>query len=545
MVWLPVLGGLKTAARGQSRGYEYAVSWAMPPGELVDLFVPTFSGLLDNYWGTNPFKQHTEYFGLLTIVLAVFAAGIFWKRSMVKFFLGSAAAAILTALGGATPFFRILYILIPGFKLTRAPALIFFLASFSIVVLAAIGFEYAVVKREMDRKKFLSGALAALGIFILMIIVGAAAGPGLAGAKTKLFEMNGGAFTQGILLGFLLIMLTIGTVFLSLRRKLNTSYTTLIIIGLSLVSLIPLMSKFLPRGPKPEIYYAADDIVRFLKNDRSTFRVFPLYYSHAGDCYLLYHDLQSAGGYIPNPIQRYQDYIGAGVSVMFNPQGLIQYPRLVDLLNLKYVLCPNLPDDKDIGRYEPDVQRVILRLKDYLSRYRPVFRDTENSVFINDSVLPRAYIVADYRITEGNKVLDILKSPGFDPRTEVVLEDDPGLPHAPAKLPMTEANIVSYEANRVVCQTDGPVSGFLVLADNWHPDWRAFVDGKPVKLYRANYLFRSVYVPVGRHEVVFAFVSQSFNTGKIITILSLIAALALIVLPAVIKKRVPVENKPS
>ena len=145
--------------------------------------------------------------------------------------------------------------------------------------------------------------------------------------------------------------------------------------------------------------------------------------------------------------------------------------------------------------------------------------------------------MADYRLAGENDVLNILKSPGFDPRAEVVLEGDPGLPHAPAKLPMTEANVVSYEANRVVCQTDGPVSGFLVLADNWHPDWRAYLDGKPVKLYRANYLFRSVYVPVGRHEVVFAFISPGFNTGKTVTILALLACLGLMIGPAVLKKK--------
>jgi hypothetical protein len=43
-VWLPVLGGLKTVARGVERGYEYATSWALPPLELIDLIIPTFSG---------------------------------------------------------------------------------------------------------------------------------------------------------------------------------------------------------------------------------------------------------------------------------------------------------------------------------------------------------------------------------------------------------------------------------------------------------------------------------------------------------------------
>ena len=537
MIWLPVLGGLKTAARGQARGFEYAASWAMPPTELIDLFVPTYSGLLEGYWGKNPFKQHTEYFGLLTLALAIFAVITAWKKSPVKFFLFAAAAVVLTALGSATPFFRILYTVIPGFKLTRAPALVFYLASFSFVALASIGFEYTVVRRELETKKFLTAAGFTLAIFILMVLIGTAVGRNAAGDKINLYEKNSAVFTQGIFLGLGLIAVTVGIVYLGFRRKINTASAALIAIVLSLVSLIPLMTKFLPKGPAPERYYAADDVVQFLKNDRSTFRVFPFYYPHAGDSYLLYHDLQSAGGYIPNPIQRYQDYIGAGSSVMFNPQGLVQYPRLADMLNLKYIIAPNLPEDKDLNRYAPDDQRMILYLKNFLKRFKPVFQGARYAVFQNDSVLPRAYIVADYQVCEAKDVLGILQSPVFNPRSTVILEEDPGLLRAPEPLPMATATITEYGANRVVGQTDDPISGFLVLADNWHPDWRVSVDGRPAKLYRADYIFRAVYLPSGKHEVVFSFVSGAFNTGKIISFITLLACIVIISAPALIRKK--------
>ncbi len=548
MIWLPVLAGLKTAARGQARGFEYAASWAMPPAELIDLFVPSYSGLLEGYWGANPFKQHTEYFGLLTICLAVFAVIAAWKKSPVKFFLFAAAAVVLAALGGATPFFRLLYTVIPGFKLTRAPALVFYLASFSFVVLASIGFESAVVKRGMERKKFLTAAGLTLALFILMVLAGAAIGPNLSGDKAGLYENNSSAFTQGILLGLGLLALGLGTVYLAYRRKINTATAALIAIGLSLVSLIPLMTKFLPKGPAPEKYYAADDVVKFLKNDQSVFRVFPLYYPHAGDSYLLYHDIQSAGGYIPNPIQRYMDYIGVPSSVMFNPHSLVQSPRLTDMLNLKYVIAPNLPEDKDLSRYEPGDQELIRYVKNFLRRFKPVFQGARYAVFQNDSVLPRAYIVADYQVADAKDVLGIMQSPAFDPRSTVILEKDPNLPRAPGKLPMAEARITDYRANRVVCQTDDPVSGFLVLADNWHPDWRVSIDGRPAELYRADYIFRAVYLPSGKHEVVFSYISSSFINGKYLSLVSFILVLILLITSLwsrFIKKPHPANDPPA
>ncbi|KPJ72321.1 hypothetical protein AMJ52_06700 [candidate division TA06 bacterium DG_78] len=536
-VWLPVLGGLGTAARGVERGYEYAISWAMPPAELIDLFVPTFSGILQNYWGANPFKQHTEYFGLLTIIFAIFAIILYWKKSYVKFYVIATIAVILTALGGATPFFKILYTIIPGFKLTRAPSLIFYLASFSFIVLAAIGFEYFIIRKESEKKKFYTASGAVLAIFIILIIIAAAIGRDLAGPKAGIYDNNVSQFIQGIFLGVILIVFVLIMIFLALRQKMNILCVTIVMVVLALISQVPLMAKFLPKESSPEIYYAADDIVRFLKKDHSVFRVFPFqsspplnprYLYHHQDCYLLYHNIQSAGGYIPNPIQRYQDFIGAGTSVMFAPANLYQYPRFADMLNLKYIITPNLPDD--LSEFDPNSQKFIMEIKNHLARYTSVYRGRNFTVFQNDSVLPRAYIVPQYRIVKESDVLNILKSKEFDPKKIVILEEDPNVLLSNDEATLISVNISDYTANKITCKTDSPYSGFLVLTDNWHPDWKVFVDGGEQKLYRANYTFRAVHLTAGKHEVVFKYISHFFNIGKIISIIAFIVAIGLCII---------------
>jgi uncharacterized membrane protein YfhO len=39
----------------------------------------------------------------------------------------------------------------------------------------------------------------------------------------------------------------------------------------------------------------------------------------------------------------------------------------------------------------------------------------------------------------------------------------------------------------------------LVIGNIFDPGWKALVDGKPVSIYRTNYLFMGIIVPTGDH----------------------------------------------
>ncbi|MGB7055562.1 MAG: hypothetical protein WBE28_09610, partial [bacterium] len=393
-IWLPVLGGLGTAARGVERGYEYATSWAMPPLELVDLIIPTFSGILDNYWGMNSFKIHLEYFGIIAIIFAIFTVVLCWKKRYVKFYAIASLVVVLVAIGSATPFFRIPYTVIPGFRLFRAPALIFYLVSFSFVALAAIAFENVFVKKlEIPTKKLYMVGGIIIGVLALVAIIFSLGGDSIAKsmqdsvypklasewgaqtarAKISNLQNNYSDLVAGTWRTVIFAAIIFGLIYLATKRKVKSWIFAIVIIAISLFDQLTLVVKYLPEAPAPRQYYAADDITRFIKNDPSTFRVFPTpWYEHATDSYLLYHDIQSAGGYVPNPLKRYQEFIGAGQSVMFNPSNLIQYPKFLDLLNAKYIIAPTLPED--ISQYDPQTQRTIQQIRTYLARFQPAVR---------------------------------------------------------------------------------------------------------------------------------------------------------------------------
>ena len=46
---------------------------------------------------------------------------------------------------------------------------------------------------------------------------------------------------------------------------------------------------------------------------------------------------------------------------------------------------------------------------------------------------------------------------------------------------------------------------FLVYNDNYHSGWQAFVNGRQVDLWRANYAFKGLWIPRGENIVYMRF----------------------------------------
>ena len=69
------------------------------------------------------------------------------------------------------------------------------------------------------------------------------------------------------------------------------------------------------------------------------------------------------------------------------------------------------------------------------------------------------------------------------------------------------AHVSHFSANRVLFEVDaGPRADlWLVYADAWHPGWRAYVNGREVRIAQANLAFKAVQLEAGRNRVEFRF----------------------------------------
>jgi len=81
-------------------------------------------------------------------------------------------------------------------------------------------------------------------------------------------------------------------------------------------------------------------------------------------------------------------------------------------------------------------------------------------------------------------------------------------------------SVVSDTPDRLVVQLSSSSPGWLVLSDVWYPGWRAWTDGKPVPILKADYLFRAVKVRAGQHEIVMVYNPFSFWSGLVISLVA-------------------------
>ena len=167
--YLPVLEYVPYSPRAGGKGWEHAVSYSMPVEELLNTYLPQFSGILEGYWGRNGIHFHSEYLGATTLLLAFAGlAGDVGSKGFRRFWIGVLVVSVLWSLGGYTPFYQIVYAIVPGTKFFRAPSTMLMVVALAIAVLAALGTERA-LQGSLTRRYLIGWVVAGLVIALLAI----------------------------------------------------------------------------------------------------------------------------------------------------------------------------------------------------------------------------------------------------------------------------------------------------------------------------------------------------------------------------------------
>jgi len=114
-----------------------------------------------------------------------------------------------------------------------------------------------------------------------------------------------------------------------------------------------------------------------------------------------------------------------------------------------------------------------------------------------------------------------LISPTFNPRETVLLEPSAGPFLTATNAAQLKVRPKEFSAHRVRFETDASDGALAVISQSYYHPWKARLDGRPVKLLRANHAFQAVEVPPGSHSVSLCYEDWGFRIGALVSMATL------------------------
>lgn len=535
----------KTVEAGGARGYDYSTSWSLHPEEALSLIVPEFSGTSvstptspeNTYWGRNPFKLNSEYAGFVPLLLIPF---VFFRRrrnGRAWFFTGLGILALIYALGDTTPFFHVFYALVPGVKLFRAPSTIIPLYALMVATLGGLGLDAFLARGEEEAggREGVGGTgwkylWIAAAVFLVLAL--AASGGALARAwvatvyrgitpdKMRALQADLPSMSAGFWITFALCVSVAGIWEMLRRGLLGRRAAFGVVAVLALLDVWRVDPQFIQVMDAQSVF-GADDVVGYLQQQQAKGQVFRVLdagaYGQTPD-YLADHGIEQMAGHHGNEMARYRDLIGGTELQNVSASHL----RLLDLLNVEYLVAPQ-----------------AVRLP---AGYTEAYHGSQAVVYRNENALPRAFLADAVQVVPDSEAVARLISPAFDFRDTALLAMQPpagltlpapaqggGAGLAAAAAPPGTVHWRDHGLNEQSLDVSAARPALLVITENWYGAWKATVDGAPAPVLRADYSFRGIPVPAGKHVVTLRYDSPLLATSVRVSVVVL-GALALLAL---------------
>ena len=543
VAWSPRAGG---------HDYTYATSYSFPIVELFNLYLPQFTGMIDTvYYGPNNIHLHSEYIGGAVLLLASLAFGVTTRRTFRRFWVGTLIVSLLWMLGGSTPFFRIIYELVPGTKFFRAPSTIIYVFAFSLSILAALGAEQVLALRANTRVVF--GWLAFATAIALLATVGGVAKASSVLAESfaqsyvtnrgadpaavpqiveQVMSMNRGAILIGAWRSLLFTALAGISILAYLRGRITARVLMIVLPAVIAVDLWSIERKYWLFTPPARFQFASDPVIQYLKHEKEPGRVLvrapaPDSVNRDLDPYygrdlqgkgtgFMVHGIRTVTGYHGNELGRYDqlalDEYGANLPVQMTPAFWRHE-------NVRY-LYANVA--------VPDTQFRLL--------VGPVKNSAGSTAFLYrlPGNNPYAWVTSGMTKAPDSDVLPAVLDPRFDPLRLAVFSDTSALRMNPVSALPAPSGITTSTSDfgpgraTIVLSAPATPGAALVVSENYFPGWAAIVDGKPVPTYRVDFNLIGVPLPTGARSVALTFHDAAVDTGKGITVTALVLAALLL-----------------
>ncbi len=526
---------------GGGAGYDFATGWSLSPHELPTLAVASYAGFGQaTYQGFMSFTDYPNYLGLVPLLLGL--AGLTVReRWFARTLLALAALSLLLSFGRFFPvLYEPCYRLLPYFNKFRVPSMILILTGFAVATLAAAGSARIDL---LDRSRSRVVVLVLLGVGVVMLISGLGAGQGwhdghlksMAAAAERpapsptILGVAWGLQSADLIRGGLALATAAAAALFALGRvSFRKRGLVWVLLAVTVIDLLAVNGRIThPERSLKRIARNASGVTvlvdspRMLQGGESHAEAIRPDSDMVQLAAMLGHDrawplgqdaglnsgmiagVRSLGGYHPAKLFAF-DTIRNRLYDPKHPAG-----RVANwLAGAVLVFDGRLPDTifPRLAELGVDLDRTPV-----IAGSRVYYR--------NRSALPRARLVADWALAEGDLAtfLDSVQAGREPVALRVRLDAAPNPQPAPAVAPLPAVTFIEDGMNEIVLNAAPPTPAILVLADMWMPGWTVTINGESAPLLKADHALRAVALSAGNHEVRFVYSDPAMKQGLTVT----------------------------
>ena len=479
---------------------------SFPPENLLTLLSPVFFGDGENvfYWGRWYRWEMTLYFGVMGLILAVYA-GACGPRNRRRFAVTMTLVLMVLALGAHTPLFLLFYYYVPGFNLFRGSAKFIFQVSLFLTMLAGLGLD-TLAKNKRHRICLAwvclssAGVLAMCALWMRSTAAGPSAGfwPEAVNAIRQTKDIyrippNLSPAAAGFLaaksMGIAACTCALGAGLLWLARRFDRAVYAVALLGVGEV-LVFACANF----PTFDLEQTRFPAVAALRDDGPA------------DARIWFSRKSSFGM-----------SVGLGDIDGEEPGVLRRYAQLV------YV---TQGQDPDLATQYLNIKKRHRLLGMLRCKYAIAIREDSLGTLDLGETLPRVSLISECRVIPSrDDIFAALTDHSFDPRQTVILETAPE--PAPTGGEGGTVKILHATTDTLTVEADLPHPAVLLITDAYSKGWRARpLEGSVQDAYEvmpANYALQAVPLTAGKHRLQLEYVPRGFQIGKWVSLTSLLA----------------------
>lgn len=521
---IPGIEAYLNSARGTTDAKFVFDLYLLPLYNLITFIAPDYLGNPGtyNYIGSGFFYEKVFFIGIPAFIFLLYE--LINIKQIIKnenFFKLSFVITLSLGFSLPTSWFLLYYLKIP-FISAIIPTRIFFLTTFCASVLVAGGAERYLKEVKIKRILiiFLLLAVSILGLWFFAWLY----------KQNNPYSIFKTVPLKNMILPSIIYVLNLIIIIVGLKlMRLRPKVITMVII-ISFLSSLYFANKYLYFSDRKFIYPQVPIITK-LKEISKYDRFWGVGDGYMDRNYATYFNLFSPEGYDSFYIQRYGELLfsiqnkgryskqiprtDATLSFVKNMNEIYNNKfrvKLLSLLGIKYIIT-SINDES----LKQDLKSVF-NLK---------WQDNKFKIYEYKKVLPRVFMTNSYIVAvKEQEILDKL----FDDKTELsktIILEEKIINFTNNKKTKGNATIVLYAPNKIRIKTNADEDNLLFISDNYYPGWKAYVDGKETKIYRANYSFRALIVPEGSHVVEFQYKPQSFYLGVVFSLVGLLIFLVI------------------